>query len=257
MPPTHHQSSLTRSLSLILPFLSLIAPSHANTEKVIFTAPPPSPLSSLDAAIQQDLPILGPSTSWSIRTNLSRVFPLNQQDHEQGYPSWLLLDNLTPGQRYELRVCWSALEPTAFTLDTYPLTTILSTPALLQSLTQNAKSAHQHQPHQSSQKGSSPNNNNNDENSSPNDDNSVLLLRVLAAADYFSHHPSLMKDPPPVLVDLILDPYLYNVLPQSLLPTVCYLVVVGVVSWFVAKWVASSLTAIASSTKSDQTKKQN
>ncbi|KAF3075596.1 hypothetical protein CFAM422_002297 [Trichoderma lentiforme] len=253
MPPTHNPHhhpkpiSLAKSL-LLLPFLSLISPSHANTEKVIFTAPPPASLSSLDAAIQQDLPVLGPSTSWSIRTNLSRVFPLNQHDdNQQGYPSWLLLDNLTPGQRYELRVCWSALEPTAFTLDTYPLTTVLSTPALLQSLTQHAKSAHehQHQPHQSSQKGSSPN------------DNSVLLLRVLAAADYFSHHPSLMKDPPPVLVDLILDPYLYNVLPQSLVPTMCYLVVVGVVSWFVAKWVASSLTAIASSTKSDQTKKQN
>jgi hypothetical protein len=66
-----------------------------------------------------------------------------------------------------------------------------------------------------------------------------------------------MKDPPPVLVDLILDPYLYNVLPQSLVPTVGYLVVVGVVSWFVAKWVASSLTAIASSANNDQTKKQN
>ncbi|KAL7959966.1 hypothetical protein V8C34DRAFT_277891 [Trichoderma compactum] len=244
MPPTHHQSkpiSLTKSLLLLLPFLSLISPSHANTEKTIFTAPPPASLPSLDAAI----PVLGPSTSWSIRTNLSRVFP---QDEQQGHPSWLLLDNLTPGQRYELRVCWSALEPTAFTLDTYPLTTVLSTPALLQSLTQHAKSTHQHQPHQigdQSQKGSSPN------------DNSALLLRVLAAADYFSHHSSLMKDPPPVLVDLILDPYVYNVLPQSLVPTVCYLVVVGVVSWFVARWIASSLTAIASSAKSDQTKKQN
>ncbi|PKK50680.1 hypothetical protein CI102_8115, partial [Trichoderma harzianum] len=235
--PHHHSSpiSLTRSL-LLIPFLSLISPSHANTEKAIFTAPPPTSLSSLDAAIHQDLPVLGPSTSWSIRTNLSRVFPLNQQDEQQGYPSWLLLDNLTPGQRYELRVCWSALEPTAFTLDTYPLTTVLSTPALLQSLTQHAKPTHQHQSHQIEDqplKNSSPNN---------DDENSVLLLRVLAAADYFSHHSSLMKDPPPVLVDLILDPYLYNVLPQSLVPTVCYLVVVGVVSC---------------STKSDQTKKQN
>ncbi|KAL6811060.1 hypothetical protein GGI42DRAFT_206999 [Trichoderma sp. SZMC 28013] len=252
MPPTHHQSkpiSLTTSL-LLLPFLALISPSHANTEKTIFTAPPSAslPLSSLDAAIHNHLPVLGRSTSYSIRTNLSRVFP---QDEQQGHPSWLLLDNLTPGQRYELRVCWSALEPTAFTLDTYPLTTVLSTPALLQSLTQHAKSAHQHQPHQiedQSQKDSSPNNDN---------DNSVLLLRVLAAADYFSHHSSLMKDPPPVLVDLILDPYVYNVLPQSLVPTVCYFVVVGIVSWFVARWVASSLTAIASSAKSDQTKKQN
>ncbi|KAK4069865.1 uncharacterized protein Triagg1_6660 [Trichoderma aggressivum f. europaeum] len=257
MPPTHHHSKPI-SLPFLLPFLSLISPSHANTEKSIFTAPPPSSLSlsGLDAAI----PVLGPSTSWSVRTNLSRVFPQEQQ----GHPSWLLLDNLTPGQRYELRVCWSALvsvlihvvnettkthkpskkEPTAFTLDTYSLTTVFSTPALLQSLTQHAKSA---QPRQS-QKDSSPNN---------DGDKSVLLLRVLAAADYFSHHSSLMRDPPPVLVDLILDPYVYNVLPQSLVPTVCYLVVVGVASWFVARWVASSLTAIAGPVESDQTKKQN
>ncbi|KAL7950572.1 hypothetical protein V8C42DRAFT_306904 [Trichoderma barbatum] len=251
-PKPHHQSkSLTKSLTLLLlPVLTLISPSQANTEKVIFTAPPPVSLSSLDA-IHQNLPVLGPSTSWSVRTNLSRVFPPSQQDDEQGYASWLLLDDLTPGQRYELRVCWSALEPTAFNLDTYPLTTILSTPALLQSLTQHAKSTQHHHHQQSHQKVSTSNGPNND------DDDSVLLLRVLAAADYFSHHSSLMHDPPPVLVDLILDPYIYNVLPQSLVPTVCYLVVVGVVSWFVAKWVAGSLSAIASSATNDQTKKQN
>ncbi|KAL7936027.1 hypothetical protein V8C35DRAFT_278259 [Trichoderma chlorosporum] len=250
--PHHHQSNhkLTKSLALLLiPILAFIPSSRANTEKVIFAAPPPAPasLAGLDAV--RALPVLGPLTSWSVRTNLSRVFPLSQQDDdgdEQGHPSWLLLDNLTPGQRYELRVCWSALEPTAFTLDTYPLSTILSTPALLQSLTQHAKSIHQHQQVGQSQTVSSPN----------NDTNSALLLRVLAAADYFSHHPSLMKDPPPVLVDLILDPYLYNVLPQSLLPTVCYLVVVGVVSWFAAQRVAGSLTAIASPATNDQIKKQ-
>ncbi|KAH0499111.1 hypothetical protein TgHK011_006327 [Trichoderma gracile] len=80
-------------------------------------------------------------------------------------------------------------------------------------------------------------------------------MRVLAAADYFSHHQSLMKDPPPVLVDLILDPYIYNLLPQSLVPTVCYLVVVGIASWFVARWAAKSLTAIAASDEKE--KKQN
>lgn len=66
-----------------------------------------------------------------------------------------------------------------------------------------------------------------------------------------------MKDPPPVLVDLILDPYLYNVLPQSLVPTVGYIVVISIVSWFVARWVSSSLVYVASSGDNDQVKKQN
>lgn len=66
-----------------------------------------------------------------------------------------------------------------------------------------------------------------------------------------------MKDPPPVLVDLILDPYLYNVLPQSLVPTVCYIVIVSIVSWFVARWVSNSLVSVASSGDTDQAKKHN
>ncbi|KAL7799731.1 hypothetical protein V8C37DRAFT_365269 [Trichoderma ceciliae] len=254
-----HQPFKPSAKSLfLLQFLSLMTPSRANTEKVIFTAPSPVSLSDLAAflpALDQNIPVLDPSARWSLRSNLTRVFPINQEEEEPGYPSWLLLDNLTPGRRYELRVCWSALEPTAFTLDTYPLTTVLSTPSLLQSLTQHGKSissldrqpqldGEEHQPEPPHQ------------HLAPSDD-SVLLLRVLAAADYFSHHSSLMKDPPPVLVDLILDPYLYNVLPQSLVPTVCYLVIVGVVSWFVAQWVANSLTSIASSGGDDHTKKQN
>ncbi|KAK1240748.1 hypothetical protein MKX07_006181 [Trichoderma sp. CBMAI-0711] len=213
---TTHKPNL--SLSLLLSFLTIITPTTANTEKVIFTAPPPISLETLTSSSsaaafnRSNLPVLGPSTSLSIRTNLTRVFlpkiitDSEQQDEQQqrGYPSWLVLEDLTPGQRYELRVCWSALH---------------------------------------SQK------------SSPNE-TSILLLRVLAAADYFSHHQSLMKDPPPpVLVDLILDPYIYNVLPQSLVPKVCYLVVVGIASWLVARWAAKALTAIAGS--DDKDKKQN
>ncbi|PTB64403.1 hypothetical protein BBK36DRAFT_1124814 [Trichoderma citrinoviride] len=250
---------------LLLPLLlTLPSPTTANTEKVIFTAPPPITLETFSSAASpalNSLPVLGPSTSWSLRTNLTRVFANEreedgQQQQQRGYPSWLLLEDLTPGQRYEVRVCWSALEPTEFTLDTYPLNTILSTPHLLQSLSQphaatsplSASSTqqphHHHHHHHHLQQ------------SPPNETSSILLLRVLAAADYFSHHHSLMKDPPPpVLVDLILDPYVYNVLPQSLVPTVCYLVVVGIASWFVARWAARSLAAIADS--EDKEKKQN
>ncbi|GFP58296.1 hypothetical protein TASIC1_0010010700 [Trichoderma asperellum] len=224
-----HQSSSIAFL--LLPFLSLLSPILANTEKAIFTAPEPITLSNIPPALDgQNIPVLGPSTRWSIRTNLTRVFPLPQEEieeeeeGEQGYPSWLLLDNLKPGQRYELRVCWSALQPTAFTLDTYTLSTIFSTPSLLQSLTQHTTSTQQQGDEEGHQQKRS------NRPLTAENGSSVLLLRVLAAADYFSHHSSLMKDPPPVLVDLILDPYLYNVLPQSLVPTVCYIVIVSIVS---------------------------
>ncbi len=75
---------------------------------------------------------------------------------------------------------------------------------------------------------------------------SLLLLQVHAAADYFSHHAALMRNPPPpVLVDLILDPYLFNVVPESLLLTAGYIVFVAVATFFLAKWIANRMTAIA------------
>lgn len=84
---------------------------------------------------------------------------------------------------------------------------------------------------------------------------SLLLLRVHAAADYFSHHPELMRNPPPVLVDLILDPYLFNVFPESLLLTAGYIVLVAVATLFLAKWIANRMTAIAATEKRVSKKK--
>ena len=46
----------------------------------------------------------------------------------------------------------------------------------------------------------------------------MLFLRVRAAADFFTTNKELMSSPPPVDVDLILDPYVSNVFPRSLGP---------------------------------------
>lgn len=70
---------------------------------------------------------------------------------------------------------------------------------------------------------------------------SVLFLRVRAAADYFSLDEGLMRDVPPVAVDVILDPFLWNVFPRSLVPTAGWIVVVGVVAVVVARWVAAEI----------------
>ena len=64
-----------------------------------------------------------------------------------------------------------------------------------------------------------------------------------------------MQNPPPVLVDLILDPYTYNLIPRSLLPTIGYLTLVGIITWFVARWIATSLRSIASSAEEESKKK--
>jgi len=71
------------------------------------------------------------------------------------------------------------------------------------------------------------------------------LLQILAAADYYTTNRTLMEHVPPVFVDIILDPYLLNVLPQSLVPTGVYLIVVAISSWYLAKFIARWLHMVA------------
>ncbi len=78
----------------------------ANVEKAIFLGPPPvsSQLSS-EALADLHIDTLTPD-NWSLRTRLKAGFP--SASHPHGKATWLLLDQLAPGQRYEVRVCWPA-----------------------------------------------------------------------------------------------------------------------------------------------------
>jgi len=53
-----------------------------------------------------------------------------------------------------------------------------------------------------------------------------------------------MAHPPPVDVDIILDPFLLNVLPRSLLPTILYILVVALAGYFVSRRVLSFFEAL-------------
>jgi hypothetical protein len=70
---------------------------------------------------------------------------------------------------------------------------------------------------------------------------SVLFLRVHAAADYFSTEQSLMQNVPPVAVDLILDPFLFNVFPRSLIPTAGWIMVVAVLAVVLGRWIVTEV----------------
>ena len=56
-----------------------------------------------------------------------------------------------------------------------------------------------------------------------------------------------MRSPRPVLVDLILDPFVLNVLPRSLLPTAGYIIGVAVMSAVAARCVMAYLRSVAGS----------
>lgn len=55
-----------------------------------------------------------------------------------------------------------------------------------------------------------------------------------------------MENVQPVLVDIILDPYILNVYPSSLLPTAIWIVLVAIASFFVAQFVSKWLQIVAS-----------
>ncbi|KAK0747693.1 hypothetical protein B0T21DRAFT_379686 [Apiosordaria backusii] len=206
----------TLSLSILCLFTS---PISANVEKTIFLAPPAVHAPIDDPTIISNLKLARltphPANQSSLRTLLPVSFPTTS--HPQGTESWFLLWDLTPSQRYEVRICWAATQPTSFHLQTFTTSEIFSsTPSFTSYLDSLPLSP-----------------------SPPKDVNtktphSYLLLRILAAADFYTTNKTLMSHPPPVIADIILDPFLFNILPRSLAPTVGYIIAVAISSWFLA-----------------------
>ncbi|KAK2071955.1 hypothetical protein P8C59_006336 [Phyllachora maydis] len=221
-------------LPAILFFHSSAVPVLANTEKVIFRGPetvniPPQKPSLQDLHIDTLTP-----TPTLTRTTTNTNTNTNIAGRWRGKVAWFLLDGLREDQRYEVRLCWPATQPTAFTLTTHTLPAVFATEELITSLWEYSLSrfpAHASghlldvaddtppppPPHER--------------------EASILFLRIAAAADYFSTNATLMATPTPVDVDIILDPFLLGVLPRSLAPTAAYVVVVAAVSYLVARHV--------------------
>lgn len=88
---------------LLLLFSTLVLSVLANVEKTIFVAPPPNV--SHPSHSFEFLDTLSPSTP-SVSKSLNASFP--SEEAPQGVSSWFRLVNLSPGQRYEVRICWLA-----------------------------------------------------------------------------------------------------------------------------------------------------
>ncbi|KAL2852475.1 hypothetical protein BJY01DRAFT_91262 [Aspergillus pseudoustus] len=223
---------------IITTFLALLA--AGNVEKTIFLGPSPLAIPALNPALEDlELERLS-SENGRLRTKLNASFPTTDG---LGATSWYFLENLYPGQRYEVRICWLATQPTDFTLKTYTLPEILEDRSLLSSVSiySSARLSAAHQ----SQKTVSRNRRSTSQDAATSD--SVLFLQIVATADYFSLDQALMKDVPPILADIILDPFLGNVFPKSLVPTACWVGVVAVMAVFVARWVSEEFGRLMNS----------
>ncbi|KAI0974892.1 hypothetical protein F4678DRAFT_458008 [Xylaria arbuscula] len=216
-------------VSLILPYV------WGNTEKAIFLGPSPVDAESRTYPTLDYLQLVSLSPDKSaVRTHLKAAHP--GRDSRPGAPSWFVLHNLTESQRYEVRVCWAATQPTTFKMEVYELETVFRAPELTSELSEYASITSA------------------DENLhittssqilKPGIKESILLLRIFTGADYYSTNHTLMENPLPVTVDIILDPFLLNIHPQSLLTTIIYTVAVAIVSWFVGRELSSWVRQVA------------
>ena len=84
---------------------------------------------------------------------------------------------------------------------------------------------------------------------------STLFLRVFAAADYYTTNKTLMEQVPTVYVDIILDPFIFNLFPRSLVPTAAYITLIAIGSWYLARYISNWINTLPNE-ESLQKKKQ-
>lgn len=220
----HTTMNLHSRLVVSFALFYMLVTVKANTEKTIFTAPPPAVPSPGDTNFSyRQLKQLTPDEP-IIRASLDVTFP--EKDDPWSSEHWYLLKHLKEGQRYEVRICWAAIQPTNFWLDVYGLNDASPDPSTYNSgrVVSNAQDL---------------------TSLLEQDDHidSALLLRIRSAADFFTTNRTLMSSPHAVDVDIILDPYIANVFPRSLLPTAVYVICLALLAWYTSGMIWSYLLA--------------
>jgi hypothetical protein len=66
-----------------------------------------------------------------------------------------------------------------------------------------------------------------------------------------------MKTVPPVAVDIILDRFILNIFPKSLVPTALYLLAIAVGAWFLSGRIAGVLLYPSPEKEVERSKKSN
>ena len=254
------------AIAVLLCIVASILTVNANVEKTIFLGPAPIHLSNVQPSLDSlSLHTLAPGDFSVLPTQLSVEFPTETAPH--GLESWYLLRGLEDGRRYEVRICWPAFvsrlqsccicffrllwtitlqlrafvclltraqQPTDFWLDTFSITKVFDSPELISSL---AEYSERRQASGLLKKGHTAD--------WPAAAHSILLLRIQAAASYYSTNRTLMLYPSPVDVDIILDPFILNVLPRSLGPAAIYITGVAIFAWIISGYIYQWVVAVS------------
>ncbi|RKF60452.1 hypothetical protein OnM2_050004 [Erysiphe neolycopersici] len=213
----------------ILLLLTKLIGVFANTEKVIFVGPERNSvlISEYYNIWNLCLQTLSPRHE-TLRTQVLAEFP--SLISKYGRDSWFLLDGISKGQRFEVRICWTATQPTSFHLVTHEISKVHKSLNLKSSLEQYSRSRKLDANDSYEMKVK----NHHDLKNTELIESSVLLLQISATADYYTSKTSLMQNPLPVYVDIILDPYFLNIIPMSLLTTTAYILMLAIGGWYFA-----------------------
>ncbi|OJD31903.1 uncharacterized protein BKCO1_4300029 [Diplodia corticola] len=221
-------------LALLTALVALLPAALANVEKTVFVAPSAVAVPNVRPGLQ-DLRLASLSPfAHVLRAHLPVAFP--SDDSPRGFDSWYLLTELAPGQRYEVRVCWAATQPTSFWLDAHPITHVFDTPELITSLASFSENIPEANLIVDDRRATE----------AAETSTSLLFLRIQAAADFYSLNKTRMSSPPDVKVDIILDPYILNAVPRSLIPTGVYIIALAVGAWFLSSFIVNWASAIES-----------
>lgn len=105
-------ATMTKLYLPVLFLLIYIQLAVANVEKVIFLGPSSVQIPTRHPTLEDlQLHTLSPQNK-TVRTKLRAEFPTNTS--VWGEASWVLLEQLAEGQRYEVRVCWAATVTTLY-----------------------------------------------------------------------------------------------------------------------------------------------
>ncbi|KAH0610773.1 uncharacterized protein H6S33_011200 [Morchella sextelata] len=217
------------SLLLLLLCLALLPSVSANTEKEIFVAPHEQDellftgandgqsveLEALNLGLHKltPSPLCGTSPCHNLKIALNTSFvPFEKQ--------WVLLDHLKPGKRYEVRLCWAATSPTNFHLKLYTPLQVLSDPGLITSLVSYSSRA------------PPPLRTVDEVDHAVEAPRSLLYLEIGAVAAYYTPDKYRMENPDSVGVEIILDPYFMNIIPESLFPIIGMITLVTFFAWW-------------------------
>ncbi|KAF8455387.1 hypothetical protein BGX38DRAFT_1267308 [Terfezia claveryi] len=223
-----------RLLNLTTIFLSLtfLPSALANVEKVIFIPNSPTDPPLQLTRIPSNLIRLSPNSP-RLSTALNLTTNITGRERDEGgngrggegegeeRATWAVLEKLNLGKRYEVRIIWAATEPAKFELGVFTAVEVgeMGVEGLVI---------------QGEEKGGKE-----EERKEANDGSQgiVMYLRVLAKKDPYN--------PDPVKIELILDPFLWNILPESLLCIGVVVVLVAGAAWWVSGRVERWLSMVA------------